>query len=98
MSTARPPRDRFAESPGTNATRSIGIAVIGFIVIVLLFEMFGTVPAGFRGITLRFGAPTGEVKQPGLYVIIPFVTHVALVNVQIQAYHAEAIEAASADL
>ena len=98
MSITRPSRDRSAESQGTNSTRWIAFGVIGIVVIVLLFEAFGTVPAGFRGVTLRFGAPTGEVKQPGLYMITPFVTHVALVNVQIQAYHAEAIEAASADL
>jgi regulator of protease activity HflC (stomatin/prohibitin superfamily) len=74
----------------------IGIGlVVGFI---LLFEVFGQVPAGFRGVVLRFGAPTGEVKMPGLYAVTPFVTHVALVNVQIQAYHADTVEAASHDL
>src|SRR5262252_667691 len=78
--------------------RLIGWGIILVVGLIVLAEMFGTVPAGYRGVVLRFGAPTGEVKQPGLYVVTPFVTHVALVNVQIQAYHAEAVEAASADL
>src|SRR5260370_1365188 len=74
---------------GMNTTRLVGYALAGVVVLIFLGEMFGTVPAGFRGVVLRFGAPTGEVKMPGLYVVTPFVTHVALVNVQIQAYHPE---------
>jgi len=54
---------------------------------------FGQVPAGYRGVVLRFGATTGEVKQPGLYVITPFIESVAQMNVQVQAY---AVDAASA--
>jgi regulator of protease activity HflC (stomatin/prohibitin superfamily) len=58
---------------------------------------FGEVPAGFRGVVLRFGGTTGEVKQPGLYTVVPFITTVVLMNVQVQAYSADAA-AASADL
>jgi regulator of protease activity HflC (stomatin/prohibitin superfamily) len=58
---------------------------------------FGEVPAGFRGVVLRFGGTTGEVKQPGLYTVTPFITTVVLMNVQVQAYSADAA-AASADL
>ena len=83
---------------GLTTTRLVGYAIIGLVVLTFLLEMFGTVPAGFRGVVLRFGGPTGEVKMPGLYVVTPFLTHVALVNVQIQAYHAETVEAASHDL
>lgn len=54
-------------------------------------------PAGFRGVVLRFGGTTGEVKQPGLYTIPPFITTVVLMNVQVQAYSADAA-AASKDL
>lgn len=79
-------------------TRQIGWLVAAAVVLAFLFEMFGTVPAGYRGVVLRFGAPTGQVKEPGLYVVTPFVQHVAKVNVQIQAYQTQAIESASADL
>jgi regulator of protease activity HflC (stomatin/prohibitin superfamily) len=58
---------------------------------------FGEIPAGYRGVVLRFGATTGEVKQPGFYTVVPFVTTVVPMNVQVQAYSADAA-AASHDL
>jgi regulator of protease activity HflC (stomatin/prohibitin superfamily) len=79
-------------------SRQIGWLIISAVVLAVLLETFGTVPAGYRGVVLQFGAPTGQVKQPGLYVVTPFVQHVAKVNVQIQAYQTQAIESASADL
>src|SRR2546428_2551987 len=78
--------------------RLIGPAIIVVILVALLLMSFGTVPAGYRGVVLQFGAPTGEVKQPGFYAIIPFIQHVAKMNVQIKAYRTQAIESASADL
>lgn len=72
--------------------------IVGLVGLWMLGHVFGQVPAGYRGVVLQFGAPTGQVKAPGLYVVTPFVTTVALMNVQIQAYHTDAIEAASADL
>ncbi len=74
------------------------IGIVAAVLLLFVVEMFGQVPAGYRGVVLVFGAPTGEVKQPGLYAVVPFVQKVALVNVQIQAYQAQAVEAASADL
>lgn len=59
---------------------------------------FGIVPAGNRGVVLRFGAVTGEILGEGLYILIPFVNSVELMNVQILAYPAKAVEAASHDL
>lgn len=62
----------------------------------LLFSAsFGEVPAGYRGVVLRFGGTTGEVKQPGLYVVAPFVTRVVNMNVQVQAYSADAASASN---
>jgi len=58
---------------------------------------FGEIPAGYRGVVLRFGATTGEVKQPGLYTVVPYITTVVPMNVQVQAYSADAT-AASQDL
>lgn len=98
MATDRLRRNLPGGGDPSPANRLIGWVAVVIVVLVLLFQMFGTVPAGYRGVVLRFGAPTGEVKQPGLYVVTPFVTHVARVNVQIQAFHVEAVEAASADL
>ena len=67
--------------------------VVGAIVLVGLFVMggvFGTVGAGQRGVLLRFGAVTGEIKEEGLYYKIPFVEQVVLMSTQIQKYTAPA--------
>ncbi len=72
-------------------------AVIILAVAIGIDSSFGEVPAGYRGVVLRFGATTGEVKQPGLYTVVPFVTTVAQTNVQVQAYSTDAA-AASHDL
>lgn len=80
------------------APASVVLAVLLVLTGFTLDEAFGQVAAGYRGVVLRFGAPTGEVKEPGLYMIPPWIETVVSMNVQIQAYHAEAIEAASADL
>ena len=67
--------------------------VIGVIVLVGIFlvgGIFGTVGAGQRGVLLRFGAVTGEIKEEGLYYKIPFVDEVVLMSTQIQKYTAPA--------
>ncbi|MBV8338943.1 MAG: prohibitin family protein [Candidatus Eremiobacteraeota bacterium] len=77
-----------------------GSIVVAAVVLVLAFGVagsFGEVPAGYRGVVLRFSATTGEVKQPGLYFITPFIERVVPMNVQVQAYSADAA-AASRDL
>jgi regulator of protease activity HflC (stomatin/prohibitin superfamily) len=82
---------------GTVAYGRIVEAVAVLAVAIGLDSSFGEIPAGFRGVVLRFGATTGEVKQPGFYVVTPFVTTVAAMNLQVQAYSTEAA-AASHDL
>ena len=78
--------------------RQVGWTIVALVALIVLSETFGTVPAGYRAVVLQFGAPTGQVRQPGLYAVAPFVQQVAKVNVQIQAYAARAVESASADL
>src|SRR6202158_1170540 len=76
---------------------SVVAAAAILLVAIALASSFGQVPAGYRGVVLRFGAPTDEVKGEGLYSVVPFVTSVQLMNVQVQSYSTEA-EAASHDL
>ena len=66
------------------------IAVIGVVIACLIVAMgsTGIVGAGQRGVLLRFGAPTGEVKPEGLYVKIPFADEVILMSTQLQKYTA----------
>ena len=79
-----------------------GIRVTLSVVLLLLCSLinasFGQVPAGYRGIVLQFGAPTGRILREGFYTVWPpFIKTVELMNVQIQAYETQA-GAASKDL
>ena len=42
-------------------------AVVVIAVVAVLAGALGTVGAGQRGVLLRFQAPTGEIKEEGLY-------------------------------
>ena len=75
-------------------------SVLGFVVIVLLISSFGTIDAGERGVHTRFSNVVG-MKEPGLYVKIPFVDHIRKFNVKTQVvlYEREnPLSAASRDL
>ena len=65
----------------------VGVVIVG---LIILLGTVGTVPAGNRGVLLRFGAVTGNVKGEGLYFKVPFAEHVALMSTQIQKYNAPA--------
>ena len=65
-------------------------AVVVIAVVAVLAGALGTVTAGQRGVLLRFQAPTGEIKEEGLYYKIPFVEQVILMSTQIQKYTAPA--------
>ena len=72
----------------------IGVAIAA---LVLAAGSTGIVGAGQRGVLLRFGAVTGEIKEEGLYFKIPFAEQVVLMSTQIQKYSAPA-SASSKDL
>lgn len=78
--------------------RRIFFTIIAIFVFFTIFGgTIGTVSAGERGIRLRFGAVTGDVVDEGLYVKIPFVESIRIVDVRIQKEQVEA-SAASKDL
>ena len=66
-----------------------GIAIV-LIVLVVLAKSMGTVGAGQQGVLLKFGAVTGEIKDEGLYFVVPFMHQVVLMSTQIQKYTATA--------
>lgn len=79
---------------------SAGAVVLALIIAVLTLAIaasFGQVPSGYRGVVLRFGAPSGEVKGEGLYMVTPFINAIELMSVQVVSFDAIA-EAASRDL
>ncbi|HET8679744.1 MAG TPA: prohibitin family protein [bacterium] len=82
------------------AAVSAGGLALALVIAVLTLGVsasFGQVPAGYRGVVLRFGAPTGTIKEEGLYMVAPFINSVELMLVQVVAFDAVA-EAASRDL
>lgn len=75
----------------------LSVAALVLIAGAILSSSFGQVPAGTRGVVLRFGAVTGEVKNEGLYFVTPMIESVRLMDVQIHAHKAPAT-AASRDM
>lgn len=65
--------------------------------LIVGFGSWGTVDAGHRGILLRNGAVTGEVKPEGLYFKTPWMDRVEEMDVRVKK-NEEATEAASKDL
>lgn len=70
---------------------------LGLIFLSVIFDFFGTVNAGERGVKLRFGAVTGTVLDEGLYFKIPVVEQVVKMDVKILKSETDAT-AASKDL
>ena len=70
--------------------KAIAAAVVVIAVVFVLGGALGTVRAGQRGVLLRFQAPTGAIKEEGLYYKIPFVEQIVLMSTQIQKYAAPA--------
>ncbi len=72
------------------------VIILGFAVL-LIASSVGIVGAGQRGVLLRFGAVTSDIKDEGLYFKIPFAEQVVLMTTQIQKYSTLA-SASSKDL
>lgn len=75
-------------------SKYIGIVIL---LLVVLFGSIGTVGAGQRGVLLKFGAVTGEIKGEGLYFKLPIIQDVKIMDVRIQKEQTGA-SAASKDL
>lgn len=73
------------------------IAAITLICASLFTTSFGEIPAGHRGIVLKFGAITGKELGEGLYMVTPGVESVQVMDLQVHASTFEST-AASKDL
>jgi len=67
-----------------DAKKIISRIMIVLIVFLVLFNCFGTIGAGERGILLQFGAVQDKVFDEGLYFKIPFIQKVVKMDVKIQ--------------
>jgi regulator of protease activity HflC (stomatin/prohibitin superfamily) len=72
-------------------------AAIVVIAVIVLFEPFVVVGAGFRGVLLNFGAVQPQALQPGLHVVTPIAQSVVQMDVRIQKTQTTE-DAASKDL
>ncbi|MFC1872321.1 prohibitin family protein [Chloroflexota bacterium] len=61
---------------------------VGLIVASLIFGSFTTIPAGHRGVVIRFSAVTGSILDEGLKTKLPFIDSVEKMSVQTQKYEA----------
>jgi len=69
------------------------IAGIVLIVASLALASFTTIPAGYRGVVIRFGAVTGRTLDEGLQTKMPFIETVEKMSVQTQKYETSAASA-----
>jgi regulator of protease activity HflC (stomatin/prohibitin superfamily) len=76
---------------------AIAAFIILLIILVFAFGSWGTVNAGNRGIVIRMGAVTGEVKGEGVYGKTPWIESVREIAVRVQKTQVET-EGASKDL
>ncbi len=64
---------------------------IGLIVVSIIAGSFTTVPAGYRGVVIRFSAITGGILGEGLQTKVPFIDSVEKMSVQTQKYEADSL-------
>ncbi|MFA5317367.1 MAG: prohibitin family protein [Dehalococcoidales bacterium] len=73
------------------------IAGVLLIIISIIGSSFATIPAGHRGVVIRFSTVTGTVLEEGLRMKMPFLDSVVKMSVQTEKYETGAA-AASFDL
>ncbi len=84
---------RRKEVPGEPNPRLVSnvASIIGVVLIVasIIFGSFTTVPAGHRGVVIRFSAVTGSILEEGLKTKLPFIDSVVKMSVQTQKYETD---------
>lgn len=78
--------------------RILRILLAAVILIIVMVQFpFGTIPAGHRGVLLRFNAVTGTIFDEGLYFRIPFIQSIVKMDCRVEISEVPAA-AASSDL
>ena len=73
--------------------------IVGVVVLVasIVFGSIATVPAGHKGVIVRFGAVTGRILDEGINIRVPFIDQVK--NISVQSFkHEVPASSASIDL
>ena len=69
------------------------IAGIAIVVIGIAAGSFTTVPAGHRGVVIRFNAVTGTILNEGLQMKLPFIDSVEMMSIRTDKYEVGAASA-----
>ena len=79
-------------NPKARLTGRMG-SIIGVVLIVasMIAGSFTTIPAGHRGVVIRFSAITGSILDEGLRTKLPFIDSVEKMSVQTQKYEADSL-------
>ena len=73
--------------PNARRWGSIGTGVAVVVILIgLVGGMFTTIPAGHRGVVIRFSAVTGTVLEEGLQIKLPILDTVVMMSIQTQKY------------
>jgi prohibitin 2 len=73
--------------------RIAGIVGIIVIIVSIIGSTFTAVPAGHRGVVIRFNAVTGTILNEGLQAKIPFLDSVVMMDVRTDKYEVPAASA-----
>jgi membrane protease subunit HflC len=69
-----------------------GLAVVAAVVVLVVFNIFYTVPQTQQAIVLQFGRPIHVENQPGLHAKLPFLQNVVYFDKRLLDFDAEAQE------
>src|SRR4029077_20934888 len=72
MAIFNEPHGRVIDANSGSVLRLLGIAAVGFIVVVMLFASVARVDSGNVGVLTLFGRVTGEELPEGVHLINPF--------------------------
>jgi regulator of protease activity HflC (stomatin/prohibitin superfamily) len=75
--------------------RTIGFAILVFLVFIILWGTFVIVPAGHRGVVLWWGSVEKRIMGEGLNFKVPIAERVIKVDVRVQPHPFKEIDAAS---
>ena len=82
-------RQTHREGPPDSKARISSIVGIVLIIASIIFGSLTTIPAGHRGVVIRFSAVTGTILEEGLQVKLPFIESVVKMSVQTQKYETD---------
>jgi len=82
-------RQTHREDPRDSKARISSIVGIVMIIASIIFGSLTTIPAGHRGVVIRFSAVTGTILEEGLQVKLPFIESVVKMSVQTQKYETD---------